>query len=308
MPVSRFGRPLLILALSGLLALGQVPPAEAAPAAKTPADLWALSESGVEATGVGLVRPDWLSAATTARASGQRVEVLSECSETSRSWLLPNGQVLVEQFTAPVRFKESTLKSAGWRDIDMTLVVRADGTVGPKAAPTSVVLSGGGVGPMVSRTEASGVKASLDPAPGVKLGKPVLSGSKATYSDVAPGLDVVVDVAAGGFRWSWVAKTPAAAKKLLVGSGKSRAATARLKVTGGGKWARDAAEAKISNGQGAKVARLGSPLVWDAQVNPATKEPVNVVEAELVLQTSPEQDSELTDLPFVLPAPCRMRD
>ena len=268
MPVSRFGRPLLILALSGLLALGQVPPAEAAPAAKTPADLWALSESGVEATGVGLVRPDWLSAATTARASGQRVEVLSECSETSRSWLLPNGQVLVEQFTAPVRFKESTLKSAGWRDIDMTLVVRADGTVGPKAAPTSVVLSGGGVGPMVSRTEASGVKASLDPAPGVKLGKPVLSGSKASYSDVAPGLDVVVDVAAGGFRWSWVAKTPAAAKKLLVGSGKSRAATARLKVSGGGKWAKDGAEAKISNGQGAKVARLGSPLVWDAQVNP----------------------------------------
>jgi len=121
---------------------------------------------------------------------------------------------------------------------------------------------------MLSRTEASGVKASLDPAPGVKLGKPVLSGSKATYTDVAPGLDVVVDVAAGGFRWSWVAKTPAAAKKLLVGSGKSRAATARLKVSGGGKWAKDGAEAKISNGQGAKVARLGSPLVWDAQVNP----------------------------------------
>lgn len=66
-----------------------VPEASAAPAAP-PIPVPAV-QAWVEPTGAGVVRPDVVSATVTAHASGQRVEVLSERSETSRTWALPEG-------------------------------------------------------------------------------------------------------------------------------------------------------------------------------------------------------------------------
>jgi hypothetical protein len=90
------------------------------------------------------VRPDAVSASVTARASGQRVEVLSQRSETSRSWVNADGTMSSEMAAGPVRFKDAAAKADdGWRDIDLTLVRNADGSVSPTAAPGEVTLSGG---------------------------------------------------------------------------------------------------------------------------------------------------------------------
>lgn len=98
------------------------------------ADAQASLRRGFEATGSGLVRPDWVSASVTARASGRRVEVLAERSETSRTFALPEGGAIVDQYLAGVRFRDRSARATdGWRDIDTSLVADAAGVVRPKA-------------------------------------------------------------------------------------------------------------------------------------------------------------------------------
>lgn len=119
-----------------------VPEAVADPA--TPAAPAPVSQAWVAPTGEDPVRPDFVSAAVTAHASGQRVEVLSERSATSRTWALPGGGFTSEASAAPVRFKDKGADNDGWTDIDTTLVVKPDGSVAPKAVPESVELAGSG--------------------------------------------------------------------------------------------------------------------------------------------------------------------
>ncbi|AQP43780.1 hypothetical protein RPIT_02250 [Tessaracoccus flavus] len=75
-----------------------------------------------------VVRPDWVSASVTARASGVRVEVLSERSETTQVFVNADGTVVEETAFAPVRFRDEA-GSEGWREIDTTLVAAGDGSV-----------------------------------------------------------------------------------------------------------------------------------------------------------------------------------
>jgi hypothetical protein len=81
-----------------------VPEAAAAPTDPAPARPASPTAEWVEPTGRGLVRPDLTSASVTARASGQRVEVLSQRSEAERTWVLPSGELESELTGGPVRF------------------------------------------------------------------------------------------------------------------------------------------------------------------------------------------------------------
>lgn len=51
-------------------------------------------------------RPDWTSAAVTAKSQGVRVEVLSERSETTRVWIHPDGVIEEEAALGEVRFAD----------------------------------------------------------------------------------------------------------------------------------------------------------------------------------------------------------
>lgn len=156
-------------------------------------------------------RPDWTSAAVTAKAQGVRVEVLSERSETTRVWIHPDGVVEEEASLGEVRFPDETATD-GWRDIDTTLEARSDGTIQPKAVPVEVELGTGADELVVfDKGGDSEVGFSLE---GVTLPKPVLDGPIATYPDVLPGVDASVEVRSGGFEVLWVVKTPEAADLL----------------------------------------------------------------------------------------------
>lgn len=178
---------LVILALVVSMAPAPVP--AAAGPVEPPAPGGSGPRPWVEPTGAGLVRPDWVSASVTARSSGQRVEVLSERSASGRSWVLASGLVESE-FTGPVRFADpAAIRTGGWRDIDTTLRVGADGSVSPVAVPGLLRLSGGGDGErLVSFADRDGRSVSLGSGlPGAVLPEPVLDGSTATYPDVLPG-------------------------------------------------------------------------------------------------------------------------
>ncbi len=149
---------------------------------------------------------DLASARVAARLSGKRIEALSERSETSTTWVNPNGSLTTELAAGPVRFK----RGGQWTDVDLDLAARADGTVSPAAHPEGLVLGGKG-GSRPASLKAAGKAAGRTL---VTLGQgqeqvelqwkgglptPVLDGPKATYRDAVPGADVVVEATRSGF-------------------------------------------------------------------------------------------------------------
>ncbi|HEY3514326.1 DNRLRE domain-containing protein [Kribbella sp. NPDC051137] len=140
-----------------------------------------------------------------ARATGQRVEVTRERSETSTVYANPDGTYTAELSPTPVRVRQG----GGWAPVDNGLVTRADGSVGPKAAGTPLRFSGGGSEPLVTYGE--NARRIVLRWPG-KLPKPVLSGATATYPEVFPGVDLQVSATTAGFSQVLVVKSRQAAR------------------------------------------------------------------------------------------------
>ncbi|WP_232828391.1 DUF6531 domain-containing protein [Kribbella monticola] len=148
-------------------------------------------------------RPDIVSAAVTARSQGSRVEVESMRTETSTTWSNPDGTMTTEAHAAPIRFKSG----GAWKDVDLTLQKGIDGSVAPRAQQHGLRLG--------KHNAATGqVFASADSGPGRsvewispwKLPEPTLDGTKATYAEIQPGVDLVLDARRNGFENDFVVK------------------------------------------------------------------------------------------------------
>ncbi|MFI5618563.1 VCBS repeat-containing protein [Streptomyces sp. NPDC051567] len=143
------------------------------------------------------------SAVNAARQSGQPVEVLTQRSETSETYALPNGNLRRTQHTMPVRVK----REGTWTPIDTTLATIA-GRVSPIAAAGHVTFSAGGTTPLVTLAD-QGRSISLTwPTP---LPTPVLDGATATYPEVLPGVDLAVAASVDGFSQALIVKSAQAA-------------------------------------------------------------------------------------------------
>ena len=99
-------------------------------------------------------------------------------------------------------------QNGSWRAVDATLEFRSDGSVAPKAAVSQISLSGGGTGPIGRIGVKAGAWTLKSPWP---LPRPTLSGTRATYTDVSQGVDLVVDTTVEGFSYNIVVKTREAA-------------------------------------------------------------------------------------------------
>ena len=147
-------------------------------------------------------RPDVISASVTARAQGMRVEVESMRTETSTTWSNPDGTMTTEAHAAPIRFKAGGV----WKSVDLTLKKAADGSVAPKSHQHGLRLG--------KRNRASGqVFAAAATGAGQvewispwKLPEPTLDGTKATYAEVQPGVDLVLDARRNGFENDFIVK------------------------------------------------------------------------------------------------------
>lgn len=190
-------RTLALVATVGLLIAAPVP-AHAAP--ETPRPAAAAAETGpvaeTEEAAVGL-----------AAASGERVEVLAFRDEQREVYANPDGTLTAEEHAEPVRM----MRDGRWMDVDTDLVQRPDGTIGPKAAATSLrITDGEGEEPLIQADKA-GRELNLSWLLG-DLPTPAIEGSHATYAEVLEGVDLVITVTPSGFSHVLVVKNAEAAK------------------------------------------------------------------------------------------------
>ena len=226
-------------------------------------------------------RPDLLSARVAARAQGSRVEVESQRSATSTTWVNPDGTLTTDQYGGPIRFRDA---QGVWQDVDLTLVERADGTVAPKGHPGGLVLAGAsksasgaaGTTPETDAAVTNEVKGAGEVTlawPG-KLGRPVLSGTTATYANVQPGVDLVVQAIRTGYEQSFVIRDAAALSALQATAGVGAGVSWSLPVKTKGLTARALADGSVSFVDAKSVVRsvLKAPAAWDALVDPRSGE------------------------------------
>jgi hypothetical protein len=182
----------------------------AAPASAAP-DSSAVGGGRVHASADDVAAPDRGSAARLAYRTRKPVLVTSLTSETAQTWALPDGTFKTSVAAAPLRTQDV---SGRWVDVDLTLERRADGSVGPRAQPGQLSLSGArsagsdafaAVGTGAARTSLGWVGA---------LPEPSLDGAKATYHQVRPGVDLVVEARRTGFEFFLVVADAQAARGL----------------------------------------------------------------------------------------------
>ncbi|BCL14613.1 hypothetical protein GCM10017556_23520 [Micromonospora sagamiensis] len=205
----------------------------------------------------------------TARETGRSVQVRSLTSETTEVYALPDGQFRADIAAGVQRFR----RGGDWVPVDLTLQLRRDGSVAPKAHPNDLRISGrasAGVHELAAVGRGAG-RVAMGWS-GV-LPTPVLAGNRATYVDVRPGVDLVVAATRTGFEQFLVVKTRKAAAQVetitfpFTGPGVASAAR-----SGNGAIV-------ISDRAGDQTARIPAPLMWDAKRaaaagGPAAEKPV----------------------------------
>jgi hypothetical protein len=236
--------PLAALTAISTVALAVPPPAAALPA-RTVA---ATSAAGLQSTD-----PE-RAASLEARRTGRPVEVEELGSETTRVVANPDGSFTADVHVGPSRFRDA---SGNWQSVDLRLEKRADGTVAPKAHPRGLVLAGeAGAGTHDLARVASG-PAALSLGWEGSLPDPHLDGTKATYEEVRPGIDLVLEVTRTGFEQFLVVKNRDAADgvKSLAMPWRTENLTPHA-TSGGGLELRDA--------QGRYVGHVPAAEMWDA--------------------------------------------
>jgi RHS repeat-associated protein len=270
-----------VIAVSALLVAGlQAPASAAVQTAVTAAKVTPVAD-----------RPDQVSAAMAARAQGSRVEVSGERTETTSTFVNPDGTVTLESHAQPIRALQA---DGSWAAVDTTLVKQPDGSYAPKSTPVSISVSGGGSASLVTVTDAGRSVASSWLA---KLPAPTVSGSTATYANVLPNMDLVVTVGSQGFEDYLVLK---AAPTTALG-------TLKLPLKGTGlTFTQDPAGNTVGkDAKGVVVASMPAPRMWGAAVDPASQEPVktSAVPTKLVTNANGSQELDVTPDPAFLADP-----
>ena len=226
-----------------------------------------------------LVRKDPASATSTARATGRRVEDLSQGDGYNFVYAEPDGTWTVETASQPVRAKD---ESGAWADVDTDLVERS-GRLEPKNVSGDITLSAGG-DRAFAKVDPAGDGTSEDLAWewATALPEPVINGPTATYPGAVPGGDLVVTATSTGFTHNVVLNeppAPGAAPVEITVPVTTPEAEIRETSTGG-------LEIKdVSSGK--KVATAAAPVMWDSSA---------------VTRTSPDPsvepvDTEVVDTP-----------
>lgn len=246
--------------MSVLLSVSLAFSLSAIPASALEAEAEESSESAEEDG--PLERPDRVSAAVTARIKGKRVEILSERSETTRTFVNADGSFTTEQFGSPVRVQENDGK---WVDVDYDLEELSNGSFAPKAAPLKVAVGGGD-----STTAAAvdlGDDESLKVTWAEELPEPTIEGGVATY-ELSESMDLIVAVTSDGV-----------ATRIRLNEQPTEADLELLKLglrEDGVSVAQTGDGLKMVDADGKKIGQTATLVAWDSQLD-AAGDPVNVV-------------------------------
>ena len=249
---------------------GPTSPAAAAPNADKPRDESAV---GGRRNSLGeLTAPDEVSAKAIARLTGERVEVVGARSEFSSSWALPNGSLSSGVAAGPVRVQVGGdgEELEDWLEIDLDLVAGSDGWVRPKGHVADLKFVGTSalsVTSVVVMANRGRPEDSLSLGWSGLLPEPTLAGPRATYAEVFPGVDLVLEATRTGFEQYFVLKRRPAdgvAPKLMLPLSASGRYELRADRAGG---------ASVVVGD-EEAARVGVPLVWDSKLDAERTHPV----------------------------------
>lgn len=201
-------------------------------------------------------QPDAVAARRMLEICDRRVEVLSQRTEWSQTFLNVDGSQTLEQTIEPTRVR----KGKSWMPVDTTLKLTPEGIV-PRATVLSMVFSAKGNGPFVRLRDGSRELAVSWPG---KLPIPVLNGSTATYRDVLPDVDLQVTAQPLGFSEVLVVRSREAAANPKLTALRFGLETKGVSVgtaSGGGLVARDS--------KGGIVFAAPAPLMWDSSSSEA---------------------------------------
>ena len=219
-----------------------------------------------------------------ARACGDRVEVLSQRTETTQVWARPEGGFSTEIYAGPVRFK----KGDAWRAVDLTLRLTADGAVEPVGHPRGLRFSGATTDSgeqLLARVETGDDSISMLWTGA--LPAPVLAANTATYREVRPGVDLLLTATRLGFEQSLVVKNRAAAARVATMTVPLRSDDLRFVADGPASFAiRDAA--------GTTVGRVPTPMMWDSSVGASGE---RAREKTLAVQVRPRGSAKSAAVP-----------
>jgi YD repeat-containing protein len=195
-------------------------------------------------------------ALATARRSGHRTEIAADRTDFSQTFANPTGLFTTVASVLPRWIK----RGSSWAAADATLVRTASGSLAPKAALGGLTLSDGGG--RVLATARSGSRRLSVTWPGV-LPVPEVSGARATYRGVFPGVDLVVTASVtGGFAETLVIGNKAAAadpqlKALTLGVSASAGLAAHARGSG---------SVAVETTSGKPVFFSASPAAWNSAV------------------------------------------
>ncbi|WP_433531533.1 RHS repeat-associated core domain-containing protein [Micromonospora sp. CA-263727] len=209
-----------------------------------------------------LERPDEAAAVQTARLTGKKVRISGMTSETSEFWALPDGRVEAEVHLGPVRMRDD---SGGWQQVDFNLVRQADGSVRAKAHPNGLRLSGAAGAGEHDLVTVGRADDELSLGWSGALPEPEVDGVRATYPEVRPGVDLVVESTRTGFEQFLVVKNRSAVAQV-------RSIALPLRGKGLKAVADDRGGFEIRDAGGETVGASPEPLMWDARVDPRSGE------------------------------------
>jgi hypothetical protein len=188
------------------------------------------------------------------------VVITNRTTDTTEFRALPDGKIEGTIASGPVRMRD---ESGTWIDVDVSLVRMPDGTVESLAHPYGLKLSGpAGKGDheLVS-IGAEGKRSALGwsgPLPA-----PELDGTTATYRDVKPGVDLVVEATRTGYEQHLLVKNRAAAAQLK---------QIRMPWKTAGLTAKPDGKGGLSVRAGGEAYDVPAPMMWDATVDEASGE------------------------------------
>lgn len=131
-----------------------------------------------------------------AEKTGKAVPIPAATTANTTLTALPDGKFQLTDSLMPQRARVN----GAWRSLDATLAKNPDGTLSPEVSSNPVRVSGGGPGPLAVMAQGGASMTLALPAGISSLPAPSLSGASATYSNVLPGVSLIVTVDdTGGF-------------------------------------------------------------------------------------------------------------
>ncbi|MBW8737701.1 MAG: RHS repeat-associated core domain-containing protein [Streptomyces turgidiscabies] len=230
-----------------------------------------------------------------ARIQKRRIEVTDARSETSTTYVNPDGTVTEEAYAGPIRFKGD---DGSWHDVDPSLTQAEDGSVRAKSHPHGLTLAGkkaapkglkavgaksAAAAPLVTMEDRAGRQLQLGwygalPTPTVEGGEDTV----ARYKNVLPATDLLIESTRTGYEQSLELKDRSAVDS-------SGQVTYSLKAKGLTAKAHEDGSITFTDTNGRTAGVLPTPVMWDARIDKNSGEHTNT--AKVGVQVAQDGDT-----------------